>query len=254
MKSNDVLKIFSVALTFMFPLASHCQPQEGAKSLFYRQISSPSLVLNTGMQYWIELKRGGQVSKVSNKFSFKSGDSIRIHVKSNTDAYAYVVLLEGSGGEQSVLFPDSRYHDNPKIKASVDYPLPGDGYLKFDSNPGTEKLILLVSRKPIDANKYLSDKSKKHVVIASAKPGSKDLIPGSVVLAYSNEDDQIAGLPSDKPAAENPVSAKPAIQKPLQEKKNEKAPHSNSTDVVTTLVQKDPEQVLAVDMALAHFP
>ncbi len=224
-----------------------CLADGGAKDLFYKQQASSSAVLNTGIQYWIELKRAGKISNVSNKFAFKSGDNIRIHVKSNVDAFAYVMLKEGSSGEQSVLFPDPHFHDNNKLKAGQDYSLPQEGYMAFDQNPGTEKVLLLLSRTAIDANKFLADKTKKHVLIAAAPSGAKDLIPGSVVLAYSKQDSAIANQLPDKPTTGGDESS-PLVSAAAQNSA------ASIEDATTTLVQRDPNQVLSIDLALMHQP
>lgn len=241
------LSVFALLLISGIGLAqSRAQAIDGAKNLFYRQIEQPSAPINTGLQYWIELKRAGKVLNVSNKFAFKSGDKIRIHVKSNIDGYAYVLLVEGSRGEQSILFPDPQFHDNNRISSNRDIPIPGEGYLAFDQNPGTEKLVLLLSRTQMDAAKYIADKAKTRVQIAAVPNGSKDLIPGSVVLAYAEQD----GNASD-------------LAKPPQKPQNQPAPTDNaetnkviasSESAVTTLVQKNPQEVLAVDVALMHQP
>jgi hypothetical protein len=239
-KITGSLTILAATLVVAGSLAIPGLCKDGAKDLFYKQQASPAVVLNNGLQYWIELNRGGQLSKVSNKFAFKSGDKIRFHVKANIDAFAYVMLREGSNGEQSVLFPDARFHDNNKFKASVDYPIPQDGFLAFDSSPGTEKLILLLSRQELDANKYLADKTKKHVTIAAVPDGAKDLIPGSVVLAYSDQDSAAHTKVPEKIPSGTPVPSNVFA--------------SASEQAVTTLVQTDPTQVLAVDLALLHEP
>jgi len=238
LKATDKLKISATALLAASALVIPCQSKDGAKDLFYRQEASPTAVLNNGVQYWIELNRAGQVSKVSNKFAFKSGDRIRIHVKSNIEAFAYIILKEGSSGEQSVLFPDERFHDINKFKASVDYPVPQEGYLAFDRTPGTEKLILLLSRQALDANKYLLDKTREHVTIAAVTSGAKDLIPGSVVMAYADQD---SSLPNEVPEGAPETHRADVLS-------------SNSNKAVTTLVQTDPNQVLAIDLALLHEP
>ena len=228
-------------LLLLLPLASHGQQtQSGAKDLFNKQLASPKQVLNTGIQYWIELKRAGQSSKVNNKFVFKSGDSIRVHLKSNSDAYAYIVLVEGSRGEQSVLFPDARYHDKNQVMAGKDYAIPADGFLTFDQNPGTEKLLILLSRQAVQAQKYLADKSRKRVVIASGASGAKDLIPGSVVLAYSEQSTEMTSM--DAETAQRPQDKTQTIA--------ENSSPSNSN--ITTFVQTDPSQILVIDLALAH--
>ncbi|MBX9690532.1 MAG: DUF4384 domain-containing protein [Candidatus Obscuribacterales bacterium] len=220
----------------------------GAKDLFYKQQSNPKVVLNTGMQYWIELKRDGKSTNVSNKFAFKTGDSIRIHVKPNTDVFAYIVLKEGSGGEQSILFPDPRFRDNNKLKAGSDYSLPQEGFLTFDQNPGTERLMLILSRNTINASKFFADKSKKPVLIAAAANGSKDLIPGSVVLAYSNQDGKIIDQTNES------TTTATQVDKQKQHNGVLVSSQADPNDAVTTLVQKDPALELCVDLALMHTP
>lgn len=243
-------------LALFVPLAFELTSQiayaaDGAKNLFYRQIEQPTSSINTGLQYWIELKRGGKVLNVSNKFAFKSGDKIRIHVKSNIDGYAYVMLLEGSRGEQSVLFPDPQFHDNNKVRANHDIPIPAEGFLAFDQNPGTEKLVLLLSRTQIDAVKYVADKARARVQIAAVPNGSKDLIPGSVVLAYADQDNTKAN--SVTPSSQGSQSSPDPNDKPDT---NTVAANNENADnsAVTTLIQKNPEEVLAVDVALMHQP
>lgn len=230
--------LLCVALAALSITGSVAEPMsaDGAKNLFYKQIEQPSSNLNTGMQYWIELHRGGKVLNVSNKYSFRSGDKIRIHMKSNIDGFAYVMLLEGSRGEQSILFPDAQFHDNNKVQANRDIPIPADGYLAFDQNPGTEKVVLLLSRTQLDPKKYMADKVKTRVQIAAVPNGSKDLIPGSVVLAYA-----------DSTPLEN--------SSPDEKKKQSDSTLVASNDTgVTTLVQKNPEEILAVDVDLMHQP
>ena len=232
------------ALILPMAVATVVQAADGAKNLFYRQIEEPTAPLNTGLQYWIELKRGGKILNVSNKFAFKSGDKIRIHVKSNIDGYAYVLLLEGSRGEQSVLFPDPQFHDNNMVRANRDIPIPAEGYMAFDQNPGTEKLVLLLSRTQLDAVKYVADKARTRVQIAAVPNGSKDLIPGSVVLAYADQDSEKPGAP------ESPSKPTP----PSNDNKPDSSIVANNESAVTTLIQKNPQEVLAVDVALMHQP
>lgn len=183
---------------------------DGAKDLFYKQMSNPTLQINTGVQYWIELKRNGRVTRVNNKFDFQSGDRIKIHVKSNIDGFAYVILKEGSGGEHAVLFPDAKLRDDNRIKAGCDYSLPGDGYLMFDSHPGNEKLMLVLSRGPVRADEYLKTK-KPRVLVASREPGAKDLVPGSAVVSF-DDNTQIADLQVDEsPAVASRPSTTPSV-------------------------------------------
>jgi hypothetical protein len=200
----------AVALGVAFSSGAYAQEQSGAKGLFFEQLDKPTESLNTGLRYWIELKRGNNVTRVSNKFQFKTNDSIRFHVRSNIDGYAYILLSSGSRGEQSVLFPDSKADENNKVDRGKDYALPSDGYLTFDENPGLEKLTLLLSRSPMDAQAYLAKPQKEVTMIASAQTGSKDLVPARIYVSYN------------APRVEAPVFL-PATTKPEKVAKVEKA-------------------------------
>ena len=158
--------------------------EPSSKDLFRTQLNNQKEEKNTGVQYWIELKRGAEHLKVSNKYPFKTGDQVRFHVVPNIDGYAYVLLKSGSRGERAVLFPNERAHENNHVAHGHDVMIPGDGtYLQFDENPGTEQLSLVISRAPINATAYL-ESTNAPVMIASVEGGSKDLIPTKVYVSY----------------------------------------------------------------------
>ncbi len=159
---------------------------DGAKGLFFKQLDQPSANMNTGIQYWIELRKGGKTIRANNKTAFHSGDAIRFHLTANIDGYAYIVLRSGSRGEQEVLFPVPERKDDNRISRGQEVVLPQDGSLAFDDNPGTEKIGLIVSRDPIDTTSLVMPETDKPVRIAMADSGSKDLIPNRVYVAYDD--------------------------------------------------------------------
>ena len=180
------------ALSLMSPLASRAElgsgsddDMSGAKGLFFEQLEKPSQNLNTGIRYSIELKRNGKTKRVSNKFQFRTGDSIRFHVTSNINGFAYILLSSGSRGEQSVLFPDESTKETNRVERGKEYVMPGKGFLTFDENPGTEKLTLLLSRSPINASAYMQKHDRPVTMIASAETGAKDLVPARIYVAYN---------------------------------------------------------------------
>ena len=180
------------ALSLMSPLASRAElgsgsddDMSGAKGLFFEQLEKPSQNLNTGIRYSIELKRNGKTQRVSNKFQFRTGDSIRFHVTSNINGFAYIFLSSGSRGEQSVLFPDESTKETNRVERGKEYVMPGKGFLTFDENPGTEKLTLLLSRSPINASAYMQKHDRPVTMIASAETGAKDLVPARIYVAYN---------------------------------------------------------------------
>jgi hypothetical protein len=263
-KSSAILicsAIFGLSTTAAFAI-------DGAKDLFYKQMSQPTEQINTGVQYWIELRRNGKSSRVSNKFDFQSGDRIKFHVKSNISGFAYVVLKEGSKGEHAVLFPDSKLPDDNRVKAGVDYAIPGDGFLLFDSEPGSEKLMLILSRDTIHPDDWIrTNSTKPRVLVASRQPGAKDLVPGSAVVGF-DDSPQIADLPpssttlvsssgGENSNPETHIAARPPIT-PSSDTNNDTsngAPlPAAMANVVTTVVEKDPKLVLALDIVLTHKP
>lgn len=211
----------------------------GAKGMFYEQLEHPSEKLNNGIQYWIELKRGGQTQRVNNKFAFRSGDQIRFHIKSNTDGFAYVILREGSRGERSVLFPDRRHADDNHIRSNVEYTVPGDSFLQFDEYPGTEKVTLVLSRSNIEPNRYMPDSFRNKVTIAARQEGSKDLVPGSFVVSYEPQPSNIAHATTPSSPVTNASTPAPIAA-------------ADNADSIITVVQKNPSETLAVDVCLEH--
>jgi hypothetical protein len=263
------------------PCATICSASfaaEGAKGLYFDQLSQPKINMNTGMQYWIELHRGKQVLHANNKTAFQSGDRIAFHVRPNIDGYAYIVLKSGSKGEQAVLFPDAKAQEENRVQAGKEFVLPGDGMLAFDKNPGTEKLSVVLSRTPIDAQAYLGGPTPNSAqLVASADiSGSKDLVPTQVLVSYNEPSigagSARTGTHDAQPAATkvtksntspaNATSTPPQITHKIHNTKSsshstlasasvDKA-HNGADPGVVTVVYKDPSGVLAVDVSLMH--
>lgn len=242
----------AISLTGMVSLISAAAASEdGAKGIFFEQLAKPAEPINTGLRYWIELVRKGKTVRVSNKETFYSGDHIRFHVRPNVDGYAYILLRSGSRGEQSVLFPEEKSSDNNRMEHGRDYVLPGDGFLTFDRNPGTEKLTLLLSRTPIDATAYLRAPKEQPTVIASAVVGSKDLIPAKVMVLPP---EPVANYAPPPPSHAVTVTHVPAKHPRTHSQTTLAMRHFDNEDerVVTTVVRKDPTGVLFIDVALNH--
>ncbi len=273
--------MLSLALVAATSTVGFCL-EKGAKGLFFEQMESQEKSLNTGVQYYIELERGGVNRRTTNKEKFQNGDRIRFHLKSNIDGYAYILLSSGSRGEQSVLFPDPQSGDNNQVKHGKDYTLPETGFLTFDENPGTEKVTLVLSRTPIDAQAYLGNKAEAPTLIASAMTGSKDLIPQKVLVAYndpavtkqkfvqessSSEKIEIrkekaeSGSPKKKIVKKETVSSyskgaevkKTTVAKNSNKTSPSVSSHSSHDEGVVTVVSQLPSGVLHIDVDLHHL-
>lgn len=76
--------------------------------------------------------------------TFHRGDRIRLDVDTNSAGYLYVLMQESSGN-WSPLFPSpGTGRGNQRIEKGVSQQIP----LAFDDQPGTERLFLVLSRKP----------------------------------------------------------------------------------------------------------
>lgn len=246
-KSLPIL-LSALALAAIPSFAMTPKDLEDAKGIFRDGLDNPKDVKSTGVQYWIELKRGSQHVRVSNQYPFKTGDQVRFHVTPNIDGYAYVLLKSGSRGERAVLFPNEKAGESNSVARGKEILIPGDGsYLCFDNNPGTEKLSLVVSRTPINATAYLDNEAP--VMIASVEGGSKDLIPTKVYVSYGvphgrpigEKEELIATAVHEKkpfePAATPSVVKEPAVKKVTTVKKT------------TTVAKKPPVEKKPVRIA-----
>ncbi len=279
-----------VALVGYSNLASAERPTDGAKGLFFEQLSKPTEKLNTGLQFWIELHRHGQTLRADNRAIFQSGDKIRFHVTPNIDGYAYILLRSGSRGEQAQLFPLESLKENNQITRGKEIALPTEGTLDFDDNPGVEKLTMLISRTAIDPKPYLNNPDEgSGPLIIKLSAGSKDLIPTNVLVSYMSPSQAapvilpaadkksgkvgggativqiktgtITKLKSSRPKqSQKSISREPrsgvtagrkSARELISKKPNDNPDHPHLS--VVTVVYKDPSGVLAADITLRHL-
>jgi hypothetical protein len=110
-----------------------------------------------GLGYTLFMRdEAGGAARVSPSREFKSGESIRLLVESNTDGYLYVFNAEGDATPQ-LIFPDARLNrgDN-RIGAHVPYEIPSgkekDERLRwfvFSDEPASERVYVIVARRPL---------------------------------------------------------------------------------------------------------
>jgi hypothetical protein len=102
-----------------------------------------------GLRYSI-LKYGAndEAVEVDPDMVFRSGDRIRLRVQVNDTGYLYIVT-QGSSGNWRVLFPSAEFDDgNNRVTRDRSYEIPSRTRFVFDEQPGTEKLFLVLTRKP----------------------------------------------------------------------------------------------------------
>lgn len=184
------------------------------------------------ISYWIELMRDGKRFRCNNKTSFRSGDEIRLHVRANVDGYAYILLKAGTSGKHAVLFPDEQTGRYNRIAALRDMALPTKSWLRFDNNPGQERVSIVFSRKPIEPKPQ--DPALLTAFVSPDRSGAKDLVPTRMELTWGDP---------------NPVIIPASIQN------NSSLAVASGQALEANLVKvsyANPDGVLSVDVALDH--
>lgn len=114
-----------------------------AKAVAYKKPTAPRL----GASYFIRLRNSdGTTRDVLANRKFKSGERFQLGVKVNTPSYIYI-LNEDPNGQVTQIYPQPG-HDNFVNAMGVVF-LPSQGAFEFDHNPGTEQLLVYVSKKPV---------------------------------------------------------------------------------------------------------
>ena len=109
-----------------------------------------------GLRYSL-LKRTspGNYSEVDVDTTFQSGDSIRITVQANQDAYLYI-FNRGSSGVWQPLFPAADIDNGTnRIPGLRNYEVPAGGHFTFVDQPGDERLFIVLSRQPDSIEKLI---------------------------------------------------------------------------------------------------
>ncbi len=90
----------------------------------------------------------GQLQEIDSEKTFHTDEHFRLKLASNSSAYLYVVM-QGSLGNWDVLYP-SRTLAEPDRRINAGEPLviPSGDDFKFDKDPGTERLFIVLSRNP----------------------------------------------------------------------------------------------------------
>ncbi len=168
-------KILFLLLLLSFSILSNqivkAEDSSGAKALFYsgegttishtpskpatvKKNSSTEQASSTsqkymGIAYWIDkLSNDGQVYRASASSTFRGGDRIKLYVQTNREGYLYVYNI-GTSGMTNLLFPTQNTQTN-YVRAYQQISIPESGFIKFDYNPGSEKVLIMLSPNPIN--------------------------------------------------------------------------------------------------------
>ena len=105
---------------------------------------------NAGMRYRI-LRSGsdGGALEVDPDTIFRTGDRIRFVFEPNIDGFLYVVQ-QGSSGRWSVLLPHPLINGGQNAVTRFQaVSIPPEGWFRFDDTPGSERVFIYLSRRPI---------------------------------------------------------------------------------------------------------
>ncbi len=129
----------------------------------------------TGVKVSVFRGSGSSRRRVASDFEFKSKDAFELDLETNQKSYVYVLnrTIDGdpnqlsSKGIERVRDDDRRERQGSRQRYTLLYPKGGDAKttstankpftisgFSMDENPGVEKMLVVVSTKPIDLNKY----------------------------------------------------------------------------------------------------
>jgi hypothetical protein len=131
-----------------------------------------------GLHYWLELEGDGIVT---DKRVFRTGNRIRLHVRSNVDGYFSVWALDSSG-KGKVLFPPANAGMDNHVKADSEFALPG--FIKFAPPAQEERMLIFFSR----------NKDDVPTAQDSVNESSRFLAQGQKSLEFETDDKNTAEL------------------------------------------------------------
>lgn len=114
--------------------------------------------LPLGVRYWIRMldETGRGAGEVQAGRVFRHGERIQILAETNSDGYLAVLHI-GSDGSSGLLFPSAAHQlTDKRVTAYQKVVLPSPRhFFRFDQHPGTEILVLVLSRDRSDLEALL---------------------------------------------------------------------------------------------------
>jgi len=153
----------------------------------------PSSGQPLGLRYIITKLVDGKMVEVPADGPFQAGDRIRITVVTNSPGYLYIIN-QGSSGTWKPIFPSADVEDgNNRVEPFHDYVMPPKSRMVFDSQPGVEKLFVVLSREPendLEQMIYSLQKPSKASPDAAEPEPAK---PAPTTLVAANISDDMVG-------------------------------------------------------------
>jgi hypothetical protein len=118
-------------------------------------VKAPAQAIGLGYTLFMRDSNGRSV-RVEPSHEFHSGDRVRISLEPSVDGYLYVFHTEGDG-QPEMIYPDARLDAGENwIEAHVPMEVPSSEqsderyhWFVFDNNPATERLYVVVTRRPL---------------------------------------------------------------------------------------------------------
>jgi hypothetical protein len=154
-----------------------------------RTAPAPSGGPALGLRYTITKLMDGHMVEVPPDSSFREGDRIKVTVVPNTSGYLYIIS-QGSSGTWRPMFPSSEVEDgNNRVDGFHDYAMPPKSRFIFDSQPGTERLFVILSREPeTDLEQLIYSLQSPGKTQPAAEPTEGPKQPKTLVAANISND------------------------------------------------------------------
>ena len=140
-----------------------------------------------GLRYSILKREGPETVEVDPTAVFHSGDRIRLRVDVNTAGYLYIIN-RGSSGNWNPLFPSAKIAKGDNhVQKGIQYEIPAGYVFTFDEQPGTEKLFIVFSRRPVsDLEELIYSLTGGQDLKTPPRPDD-----GKILLAQANIEDRM---------------------------------------------------------------
>ncbi len=157
-----LLLVIIVALSLTAPAKNNRQDDDSRKAFLITRPKKPSKPVKRrprperiGLGYTLfQRDADGRPVRVDSSREFRTGDSVRLMIESNTDGWLYVFHAE-NGRDPKMIFPDARLRvgDN-RISAHAPNEVPSSfeadsnfRWFRFKNQPATERLWLVVTKR-----------------------------------------------------------------------------------------------------------
>lgn len=217
---------------------------DGTQVQHAAQVVGPPLALKYRL-----LKRSadGRYDEVDTDTVFRSGEAIRVSVESNDAAYLYIVQ-QGASKNWDVLFPNENTEGGSNhVQRNREHEIPSQGLFRFHEPAGTERLFIVLARKPqADLEKLIYSLSQRG---DSKKPGTNTSEkPKEMMMAQNRIDESVIDAVRGKVLARDLVFEKVSDDVPVTTSggtRKEKALYVATPD-------RSVNATIIVDLALKH--